>query len=124
MTIPHWHEEPITRAHDRDDFDCGDTVLNTFLRLMPGRAMFKAGLKRFSLSLMQEANRFLAFTASVRPLLPLTVLLNLSGTALLAMKCRCSGLQGWPWIVRYKDAAWAVNFFSPQVGVASRLHHR
>lgn len=31
MTIPNWHEEAISKKHDRNAFNCGDTVLNQFL---------------------------------------------------------------------------------------------
>lgn len=31
MTLA-WHEEPISKAHNRDAFDCGDDALNTYLR--------------------------------------------------------------------------------------------
>lgn len=31
MSIPLWHEEAITRQHDRKAFDCGDADLNAFL---------------------------------------------------------------------------------------------
>jgi GNAT superfamily N-acetyltransferase len=31
MTIPVWHEEPISKSHDRKGFDCGDAELNEFL---------------------------------------------------------------------------------------------
>ncbi len=31
MTLPAWHEEAITRKHDRGAFDCGDAELNEFL---------------------------------------------------------------------------------------------
>ena len=32
MTLPAWHEEPISRSHDRKAFDCGDAALNGFLQ--------------------------------------------------------------------------------------------
>ena len=32
MTLPAWHEEPISRKHDRKAFDCGDAALNDFLQ--------------------------------------------------------------------------------------------
>lgn len=32
MTLPSWHEEAISRAHDRAAFDCGDARMNDFLR--------------------------------------------------------------------------------------------
>jgi len=32
MTLPNWHEEPISRAHDRKSFDCDDADLNEFLQ--------------------------------------------------------------------------------------------
>jgi GNAT superfamily N-acetyltransferase len=32
MTVPTWHVEPISKKHDRETFDCGDSELNEFLR--------------------------------------------------------------------------------------------
>ena len=32
MIVPDWHEEAISKKHDRDAFDCGDEALNRFLR--------------------------------------------------------------------------------------------
>lgn len=32
MTLPAWHEEPISRKHDRTAFDCADAALNEFLQ--------------------------------------------------------------------------------------------
>ncbi|RRH93209.1 GNAT family N-acetyltransferase [Mesorhizobium tamadayense] len=31
MSLPAWHEEPISKAQDRSDFDCGDADTNVFL---------------------------------------------------------------------------------------------
>ncbi|OZA93193.1 MAG: GNAT family N-acetyltransferase, partial [Erythrobacter sp. 34-65-8] len=30
--MPDWREEPISKAHDREAFDCGEAELNEFLR--------------------------------------------------------------------------------------------
>jgi GNAT superfamily N-acetyltransferase len=30
--IPYWREEPISRAHDRDSFTCGDPALDEYLK--------------------------------------------------------------------------------------------
>ena len=32
MSLPDWHEEPISPKHDRKAFDCGDPALNEFLQ--------------------------------------------------------------------------------------------
>jgi GNAT superfamily N-acetyltransferase len=32
MTLPAWHEEPISKKHDRKAFDCGDAAMNDFLQ--------------------------------------------------------------------------------------------
>ena len=32
MRLPAWHEEPISRKHDRKAFDCGDAAMNDFLQ--------------------------------------------------------------------------------------------
>lgn len=31
MSLPAWHEEPISKKHDRSGFDCGDPETNAFL---------------------------------------------------------------------------------------------
>ena len=47
MSIPDWHEEPISRKHDRDGFDCGDPSLNEFLRLHARQSHDKGAAKTF-----------------------------------------------------------------------------
>ncbi len=32
MSLPAWHEEPISKKHDRKSFDCGDLSMNDFLQ--------------------------------------------------------------------------------------------
>jgi GNAT superfamily N-acetyltransferase len=32
MNLPVWHEEPISKGHDRKSFDCGDASMNDFLQ--------------------------------------------------------------------------------------------
>jgi GNAT superfamily N-acetyltransferase len=32
MTVAAWHEEPMSKRHDRETFDCGEPALNEFLR--------------------------------------------------------------------------------------------
>jgi len=39
--------QAISRAHDRDAFDCGDTVLNTFLRSHARKSHVQGGAKTF-----------------------------------------------------------------------------
>ncbi|MDP4024563.1 GNAT family N-acetyltransferase [Methylobacterium sp. NEAU 140] len=47
MTLPAWHEEAITRAHDRASFDCGDTDLNVFLQRYARQSHESGGAKTF-----------------------------------------------------------------------------
>lgn len=47
MTIPAWHEEPISRKHDRKAFDCGDADLNDFLQRYARRSHEQGGAKTF-----------------------------------------------------------------------------
>jgi GNAT superfamily N-acetyltransferase len=42
-----WHEESITRKHDRDAFDCGEEVLNEFLRRYARKSHERGGAKTF-----------------------------------------------------------------------------
>ena len=47
MIIPPWHEEPISRACERDVFDCGDAALNSFLRRHARKSHERGGAKTF-----------------------------------------------------------------------------
>jgi GNAT superfamily N-acetyltransferase len=47
MTVPAWHEEAITRKHDRAAFDCGDTELNEFLQRYARQSHDQGGAKTF-----------------------------------------------------------------------------
>lgn len=47
MSIPSWHEEPISKRHDRDAFDCGEEPLNEFLRRYARKSHEMGGAKTF-----------------------------------------------------------------------------
>jgi GNAT superfamily N-acetyltransferase len=47
MTVPAWHEEPISKKHDRKSFDCGDTALNEFLHKYARQSHEAGGAKTF-----------------------------------------------------------------------------
>jgi GNAT superfamily N-acetyltransferase len=42
-----WHEEPISKKHDREAFDCGDEALNEFLRRHARKSHERGGAKTF-----------------------------------------------------------------------------
>jgi GNAT superfamily N-acetyltransferase len=42
-----WHEEPISKKHDREAFDCGDEALNEFLRRYARKSHERGGAKTF-----------------------------------------------------------------------------
>jgi GNAT superfamily N-acetyltransferase len=42
-----WHEEPIQKRHDREAFDCGEELLNEFLRRYARRSHELGGAKTF-----------------------------------------------------------------------------
>jgi GNAT superfamily N-acetyltransferase len=45
--LPAWHEEPITKHHDRQSFDCGDAELNEFLWKYARQSHERGGAKTF-----------------------------------------------------------------------------
>lgn len=47
MTIYPWHEEPISRQHNREAFDCGNATLNDFLRRHARQTHEHGGAKTF-----------------------------------------------------------------------------
>jgi GNAT superfamily N-acetyltransferase len=60
MTVPAWHEEAITRNHDRAAFDCGDTDLNDFLRRYARQSHDQGAAKTF-LAIDDNTNDILGF---------------------------------------------------------------
>jgi len=42
-----WHEEPISKKHDRQAFDCGEEALNEFLRRYARKSHERGGAKTF-----------------------------------------------------------------------------
>ncbi len=47
MSAHGWREEAISKAHDRDSFDCGDPALNDFLRRHARKSHDAGGAKTF-----------------------------------------------------------------------------
>jgi len=47
VTLPAWREEPISKSHNRNAFDCGDAALNGFLRHHARRSHDLGGAKTF-----------------------------------------------------------------------------
>lgn len=47
MSAPAWHEEPISRAPNRQAFDCGEPALNEFLQLHARKSHELGGAKTF-----------------------------------------------------------------------------
>lgn len=47
MILPAWCEEPISKTHNRKNFDCGDHDLNQFLSRLACQSHEKGGAKTF-----------------------------------------------------------------------------
>ena len=47
MTVTAWHEEPISKRHNREAFDCGEAALNEFLRRYARKSHELGGAKTF-----------------------------------------------------------------------------
>ena len=56
-----WREEPIGRHHDRKAFDCGDAVLDEYLRRYARQNHESGGAKTFVAASASEPNRILGF---------------------------------------------------------------
>ena len=61
MNLPDWRETPISKAHDRDAFDCGEPGLNDFLRHHARQSHEKGGAKTFIAVPVDDDKRVLGF---------------------------------------------------------------
>jgi GNAT superfamily N-acetyltransferase len=56
-----WHEEAISKRHDRESFDCGDEALNEFLRRFARKSHERGGAKTFLAIDDTDKNTILGF---------------------------------------------------------------
>ena len=61
MSLPDWHETPISKVHDREAFDCGESELNEFLRRHARQSNEKGGAKTFVAAPIGDERRVLGF---------------------------------------------------------------
>ena len=61
-----WHEEPISKKHDREAFDCGDEALNEYLRRYARQSHERGGTKTF-LAIDNADNRTILGFYSLSP---------------------------------------------------------
>jgi len=47
MNVAAWHEEPVSKHHNREAFDCGEQALNEFLRRYARKSHEMGGAKTF-----------------------------------------------------------------------------
>ncbi len=58
---PAWREEPISKAHDRNAFDCGDAAMNDFLRRYARQSHEQNASKTFCAIDAAQPGRMLGF---------------------------------------------------------------
>ena len=61
MTLLVWHEESITKHHNREAFDCGDKTLNKFLKHHARKSHEKGGAKTFLVVDDTDSKKILGF---------------------------------------------------------------
>lgn len=66
MSLPTWHEEPITRKHDRKAFDCGDPAMNDFLQRF-ARQSHESGAAKTFLAIDNADNKSILGFYSLAP---------------------------------------------------------
>ena len=59
--LPPWHEQPISKTHDRKSFDCGVVELNQFLQLHARKTHERGGAKTFLAVDDSDNKRILGF---------------------------------------------------------------
>jgi GNAT superfamily N-acetyltransferase len=61
MSLPDWHEEPISKKHDRDLFDCGESALNEFLQRHARQSHDRGASKTFLAIANSDGRSILGF---------------------------------------------------------------
>ena len=66
MSFPTWHEEPVSKKHDRKSFDCGDACMNDFLQRY-ARQSHESGAAKTFLALDDRDNKTILGFYSLAP---------------------------------------------------------
>ncbi len=66
MSLPAWHEEPISKKHDRKSFDCGDPPLNEFFERY-ARQSHESGAAKTFLAINHADNKTILGFYSLAP---------------------------------------------------------
>ena len=117
MTGQAWHEEAITRKHDRGTFDCGDPALNVFLTRHARQSHDNGGAKTF-LAIDDDTRALLGFIVWPLPLLPGTARRRPCNAAWRGTRSPVFGWRASRSIGRGKVAALAASCSSLLGGVA------
>lgn len=73
MSTRAWHEEPISKRHDREAFDCGEAALNEFWQRHARKSHDLGGAKTFVAVDDADGKLSPASTVLVRRRLPMPV---------------------------------------------------
>ena len=66
MSVPAWHEEPISKKHDRKSFDCGDPAMNDFFERY-ARQSHESGAAKTFLAIDDADNKSILGFYSLAP---------------------------------------------------------
>ncbi len=66
MSLPAWREEPISKKHDRQSFDCGDPSMNDFLQRY-ARQSHESGAAKTFLAIGNADNKTILGFYSLAP---------------------------------------------------------
>ena len=66
MSLPGWYEEPISKDHDRKNFDCGDASLNVFFQRY-ARQSHESGAAKTFLAIDNADNKSILGFYSLAP---------------------------------------------------------
>ena len=61
MSVPAWHEEAISRKHNRNMFDCGEPALNEFLQQHARKSHDKGAVRTFLAISKSDSTTILGF---------------------------------------------------------------
>lgn len=112
-----WHEEPVSKGHPRDGFDCGDADLNTYLKKFARQNHESGGAKTF-VAIDDATGRVLGFYSLAPAVAEYERTPEAIRRGLSATRCQAIGSHVWRPISAYKAVDSAASFCSLPVGAA------
>ena len=104
MSIGAWHEQPISKRHNRHTFDCGEAALNEFLQRYARQSHELGGAKTFVAVSNTDSKTVFGYYSVSPASIAYARTPDIVRRGLARYEVPAFGWYVWPWTLKYKGS--------------------